>query len=138
MSSVFMFSRPAYGPPPTRYHRAMPHVVFTPALQRHVTVPPADVEGGTVREALDRLFGVKLHRSTDGGETWQECGTPAYPPKPEGLDDRDGNGKPVEWRTEMIWALANAGPDQPDALWCGTLPGGLFRSKDGGSSWELN
>lgn len=35
----------------------MPHVVFTPALQRHVACPPADVEGGTVREALDRVFG---------------------------------------------------------------------------------
>ena len=35
----------------------MPHVVFTPALQRHVTVPPADVEGRTVREALERVFG---------------------------------------------------------------------------------
>ena len=35
----------------------MPHVVFTPALQRHVACPPADVEGGTVREALDRAFG---------------------------------------------------------------------------------
>jgi molybdopterin synthase sulfur carrier subunit len=35
----------------------VPHVVFTPALQRHVTVPPADVEGGTVREVLDRVFG---------------------------------------------------------------------------------
>ena len=35
----------------------MPHVVFTPALQRHVACPPADVEGRTVREALDRAFG---------------------------------------------------------------------------------
>ncbi|HEV8580157.1 MAG TPA: MoaD/ThiS family protein [Thermoanaerobaculia bacterium] len=34
----------------------MPHVVFTPALQRHVTCPPADVEGSTVREALERVF----------------------------------------------------------------------------------
>ncbi len=83
-------------------------------------------------------FGVKLHRSTDGGESWEERAAPAYPPKPEGLDDRDGNGKPVEWRVEMIWALANASPDRPDALWCGTLPGGLFRSEDGGASWELN
>lgn len=37
--------------------RSMPHVVFTPALQRHVTCPPAEVEGRTVREALDRVFG---------------------------------------------------------------------------------
>lgn len=36
---------------------AMPQVVFTPALQRHVTCPPAEVEGGTVREVLDRVFG---------------------------------------------------------------------------------
>lgn len=35
----------------------MPHVVFTPALQRHVPCPPANVEGGTVREVLDRVFG---------------------------------------------------------------------------------
>ena len=35
----------------------MPHVVFTPALQRHVACPPADVEGATVREALERVFG---------------------------------------------------------------------------------
>lgn len=83
-------------------------------------------------------FGVKLHRSMDNGATWEECAAPAYPPKPEGLDDRDGNGKPVDWRVEMIWALAAADPEKPDALWCGTLPGGLFRSDDGGSSWELN
>lgn len=34
----------------------MPHVVFTPALQRHVVCPPQEVEGDTVREVLDRLF----------------------------------------------------------------------------------
>ena len=37
--------------------RPMPHVVFTPALQRHVICPPAEVEGSTVREALERVFG---------------------------------------------------------------------------------
>jgi sulfur-carrier protein len=34
----------------------MPHVVFTPALQRHLACPPSDVEGGTVREALEIIF----------------------------------------------------------------------------------
>ena len=34
----------------------MPTVTFTPNLQRHVSCPPARVEGGTVREALDAIF----------------------------------------------------------------------------------
>lgn len=29
------------------------------------------------------------------------------------------------------------GDDEPGALWCGTLPGGLFRSADNGESWEI-
>jgi molybdopterin synthase sulfur carrier subunit len=34
----------------------MPQITFTPTLQRHVKVPPREVEGGTVREVLDRIF----------------------------------------------------------------------------------
>ena len=34
----------------------MAKVVFTQALQRHVQCPPADLEGGTVREVLDLFF----------------------------------------------------------------------------------
>jgi len=34
----------------------MPQIIFTPTLQRHVKVPPREVEGGTVREIFDRLF----------------------------------------------------------------------------------
>ena len=34
----------------------MPIIRFTPNLQRHVACPPADVQGATVREALDAVF----------------------------------------------------------------------------------
>lgn len=34
----------------------MPRVVFTENLQRHVTCPPAVVEGKTVRAVLDAVF----------------------------------------------------------------------------------
>ncbi|HEY7669299.1 MAG TPA: hypothetical protein VH852_01555, partial [Hyphomicrobium sp.] len=34
----------------------MVRVVFTPNLQRHIACPPAEVEGTTVREALDAAF----------------------------------------------------------------------------------
>jgi hypothetical protein len=34
----------------------MARVVFTPNLQRHVSCPPTETTGGTVREVLDRVF----------------------------------------------------------------------------------
>lgn len=34
----------------------MPHVVFTPALQRHVDCPATDVSGTTVRASLEAYF----------------------------------------------------------------------------------
>lgn len=34
----------------------MIRVVFTDNLQRHVACPPAEVEGATVRQALDEAF----------------------------------------------------------------------------------
>ena len=37
----------------------------------------------------------------------------------------------------MIWCLEAGGADQPGVLWAGTIPGGLFKSRDRGSSWEL-
>ncbi|MCB9581093.1 MAG: exo-alpha-sialidase [Polyangiaceae bacterium] len=81
-------------------------------------------------------FGVKLHRSEDHGETWKEIALPAYPPKPEGFEDKDMWGREREWATKNIWALAPA-LDKDGALWCGTMPGGLFRSEDRGESWKL-
>ena len=34
----------------------MPRVVFTPNLERHVQCPPEQVDGNTVREALEAIF----------------------------------------------------------------------------------
>ena len=34
----------------------MPTVFFTPNIQRHVSCPPAGVEGQTVRQALEAVF----------------------------------------------------------------------------------
>jgi hypothetical protein len=83
-------------------------------------------------------WGVKVRRSEDGGRTWEEKDAPAYPPKPEGIVDVDGWDRPVEWRTEKIWGLTHGDVAQPNVLWAGTAPGGLFRSDDGGDTWELN
>jgi hypothetical protein len=82
-------------------------------------------------------FGAKLHRSQDGGETWQEVAAPQYPEKPKDADDRNPfSGAPWPWSLDQIWAL-EADSRSPEALWCGTIPGGLFHSSDAGASWRM-
>lgn len=76
-------------------------------------------------------FGVKVHRSSNGGESWEECGVPAIPPS----DEADGKAK-AQGLAE-IWSMENGGHDHPNVLWCGTIPGAVYRSEDRGTSWQL-
>ena len=73
-------------------------------------------------------------------ETWHELAAPQYPPLPEGYTPKPHpfTGKPLDWALKLIWGLAPGGADQPGVVWCGTMPGGLFKSEDNGESWELN
>ncbi len=84
-------------------------------------------------------FGIKLHRSEDGGASWPEISTPTYPEKPEDVPDIlcPMRQTPIPWSLEKIWSLEAGGPDRAGRLWCGTIPGGLFVSSDNGDSWEL-
>ena len=112
---------------------AIDHADF---LGDNVTLTLSDPRDGRHYAALDHgHFGVKVHRSN--GKGWEEVATPAYPPKPEGLEENDMWGRPLVWSTARIWALAVGGADEPGVLWCGTLPGGLFKSTDHGTSWEI-
>jgi len=112
-------------------------VAATAFLGDNVTLALRDARDGASYAALNHgHFGVKLHRMIDSG-AWEEIAAPAYPPKPEGLVDLDGWGKPVNWTTQTIWALETGGPGEPGVLWAGTMPGGLFRSADHGASWEM-
>lgn len=105
-------------------------------LGDNVSLALTDARSGMRYAALDHgHFGVKLHRSA--GDGWQEIAAPVYPQKPEGLDEKDMWGRPIPWSTQRIWALATGGADEPGVLWCGTLPGGLFRSSDHGDSWTI-
>lgn len=99
----------------------------------------ADPRDGALYAALNLgHFGQKLHRSDDGGQSWQEIEPPTYPEKPPDLVDViEWSGTPVPWSVQLMWALESAGDDQPGSLWCGTIPGGLFRSTDRGASWEI-
>ncbi len=105
-------------------------------LGDNVTLTLTDPRDGRTYAALDHgHFGVKLHRSNEAG--WEEIATPAYPPKPEGHEEIDIWGRPLVWSTARIWALQAGGVEEPGVIWCGTLPGGLFRSHDHGASWEF-
>jgi photosystem II stability/assembly factor-like uncharacterized protein len=73
--------------------------------------------------SCNAFFGMKVLLSTDLGETFQE--TKSAP----GFPKEDGRA------LANIWSL-EAGDDQQD-LWCGVEPASLFRSHDGGDSWEL-
>jgi hypothetical protein len=112
-------------------------IVSSHFLGDNVTLATHDSRDGTTYAALNHgHFGVKLHRRDKAGR-WKEVTTPKYPEKPEGLEDLDGWGKPVKWSTQMIWSLEPGGDDEPGVMWAGTMPGGLFRSKDRGETWEI-
>jgi len=110
-------------------------------LGDNVTLVMHDPRDGALYAALNHgHFGVKVHRSRDGGATWEETAAPKYPEKPADYVPRNtpAEGTPPDWSLKLIWSLSPGGIQQPGVLWCGTLPGGLFRSDDAGDSWELN
>ncbi len=112
-------------------------VVDTEFLGDRVPMVLADGRDGTWYAGLDHgHFGGKMHRSNDRGKTWEETPAPAYPEKPEGVSDTGPSGE-IPWSLKLIWELTPANTDQPGVLWCGTIPGGVFRSDDRGDSWRL-
>ena len=108
-------------------------------LGEHVVNIGQDPRSGRLYASLKHgHFGPKLHRSDDAGRTWQEIGTPTYPKRPDDVPPTMCPARNIEipWSLDMAWVI------EPDTtteggLWCGTIPGGLFRSADHGDNWEL-
>ena len=106
-----------------------------------VTMSLTDARDGSWYAAIDHgHFGTHLHRSRDDGKRWDEIAVPQYPTGetvPQRMPEGDAaTTKPAA--LSEIWALEPGGDDEPGKLWCGTIPGGLFVSNDGGDSWQLN
>lgn len=115
-------------------HQGEWKVIHRAFVGDNVSLTHVDAATGTRYAALDHgHFGAKLHRSEDG-VAWTEVKAPIYPPKPESTDDSANGGAPVPWDLKRIWSFASGADGE---LWCGTIPGGLFRSRDRGDSWEL-
>ena len=102
-----------------------PH--FLGHIINHVVLDPRD--GRTLLAAAKTgHLGPTVFRSTDFGRTWKEAAKPpAFAKAPEGQ-----KGRAVD---HTFW-LTPAHANEPNVWYAGTSPQGLFRSEDGGVTWE--
>ena len=102
-----------------------PH--FLGHIVNHLVFDPRD--GRTLLAAAKTgHLGPTVFRSTDLGRTWKEAARPpAFAKAPDG-----GNGRVVD---HTFW-LTPCHANEPNAWYAGTSPQGLFRSDDGGVTWE--
>ena len=103
-------------------------------------------------------FGQIIQRSDDGGKTWQQPGTPPgeSTTTPDGTPKGESNkfvydtsaetGKPLTthqwydgtqrpWEFKRVWHLEPSLTD-PDTVYAGVEDAALFRSTDGGQTWQ--
>ncbi len=100
-----------------------------------------DARDDTLYAAIEHgHFGIKVHRSSNWGDSWEELDPPKFPEKPEDAPVVKDAFRQVEvpWNLEKLWIMESGGDDKPGLLWAGSVPGGLFKSEDRGDTWELN
>lgn len=79
-------------------------------------------------------FGQQVHRSDDGGATWEPVGNEfSYDGVPGTHQWYDGTPHP--WEFARVWHLEPSLTD-PDTVYAGVEDAALFRSVDGGQSWQ--
>jgi photosystem II stability/assembly factor-like uncharacterized protein len=99
------------------------HVKGSPAEPERIWAAPS---GG--------WFGQLVQRSDDGGRTWEAVGNEfTYEGDPGTHQFYDGT--PVPWKFTRVWHLEPS-RDDPDTVYAGVEDAALFRSVDGGGSWQ--
>jgi len=79
-------------------------------------------------------FGQLIQRSNDGGKTWEAVGNEfKYDGVPGTHKWYDGTQHP--WEFKRIWHLEPS-PTDPDTVYAGAEDAALFRSVDGGRTWQ--
>jgi photosystem II stability/assembly factor-like uncharacterized protein len=75
-----------------------------------------------------------IQRSDDGGKTWEPVGNEfAYNGVPGTHQWYDGTQHP--WEFKRVWYLEPS-PTDPDTVYAGVEDAALFRSSDGGKTWQ--
>ena len=94
---------------------------------------PADPNRLYASQSTD-WFGQVIQRSDDGGRVWEPVGN-------EFLYDGDPgthqfyDGSQVPWKFKRVWALEPSRSD-PDTVYAGVEDAALFRTRDGGQTWQ--
>ncbi|MBI3160483.1 MAG: exo-alpha-sialidase [Chloroflexi bacterium] len=79
-------------------------------------------------------FGQVVHRSNDGGKTWETAGNEfAY--DGEAGTHQWYDGTPHPWEFKRVWHLEPSLND-PDTVYAGVEDAALFRSMDAGQTWQ--
>lgn len=102
-----------------------PH--FLGHIIHHLMLDPRDGKTLLATASTGHL-GPTIFRSTNFGKKWEEV---KQPPAFAKVDDSQ-KGRSVG---QTFW-LTPAHANEPDVWYAGTSPQGLFRSEDGGQSWE--
>src|SRR5204862_578944 len=99
--------------------------MFLGQIINHFVVDPRDGRTMLMAAATGHL-GPTILRSTDGGATWTEAA------RPPAFAKGDPHGRSVN---HTFW-LEPGHASEPGVWWAGASPPALFRSADGGDTWE--
>src|SRR3990172_9187693 len=131
--------------------------LFTGWELYHLKGSPAD-PNRIYASQTSSWFGQIIQRSSDGGKTWHQPGTPPGEPTttPDGMPKGESNkfaydvssesGKPLTthqwydgtqhpWEFKRVWHLEPSLTD-PDTVYAGVEDAAIFRSTDGGKNWH--
>lgn len=112
-------------PSRTKWNLTGPH--FLGNIVYHAVLDPRDHKTLLLASRAGHL-GPTVYRSTDMGRNWIEAERPPAFPKAEG-------GKAGRVVDHVFW-LTPGHPSEKDVWYAGTSPQGLFRSEDGGRTWD--
>jgi photosystem II stability/assembly factor-like uncharacterized protein len=99
----------------------------------HVNGSPADADRLYASQSTG-WFGQLIQRSDDGGATWNPVGNEfSYLGDPGTHQWYDGTPRP--WEFKRVWHLEPS-LDDPDTVYAGVEDAAIFRSTDGGASWQ--
>ena len=99
----------------------------------HVAASPVDPDRLYASQSTG-WFGQLIQRSDDGGQTWNRVGNQfTYEGQVGDHQWYDGTLRP--WEFTRVWHL-EASPLDRDTVYAGVQDAALFRSEDGGITWE--